>query len=105
VYLTKFCFEQNGGIAGCFCQQHMVPNSSLENAFRTHLASALGYYHHLLCRLQSEFDLSLAMCVDFYYVPESKTRKYCDTFSDACYLPECGKVCKEILLIKEGVSM
>jgi len=59
----------------------MVPNSSLENAFRTHLASALGYYHHLLCRLQSEFDLSIAMCVDFYYVPESKTRKHCLTIS------------------------
>jgi len=72
----KFYYVCSGSIAGCFCQQHMVPNSSLENAFRTHLASAVGYYHHLLCRLQSEFDLSLAMCVDFYYVPESKTRKY-----------------------------
>jgi len=69
--LTKLVF---------FCRQHMVPNSSLENAFRTHLTSALGYYHHLLCRLQSEFDLSLAMCVDFYYIPESKTRKFGCTF-------------------------
>jgi len=53
----------------------MSPNSSLENAFRTHLASALGYYHHLLCRLQSEFDVSLTACVDFHYIPESKTRE------------------------------
>jgi len=66
---------QIGNIDECFYRQHMVPNSSLENAFRTHLASALGYYHHLLCRLQSEFDLNLVMSVDFYYVPESKTRK------------------------------
>jgi len=54
----------------------MVPSSSLENAFRTHLASALGYYHHLLCRLQSEFDLSMVTCVDFYYIAESKTREF-----------------------------
>jgi protein SMG5 len=54
----------------------MVPSSSLESAFRTHLASAIGYYHHLLCRLQSEYDLSLESVVDFYYLPESKTRKF-----------------------------
>jgi protein SMG5 len=56
-------------------RKHMIPTSNLESAFRTHLASALGYYHHLLCRLQADYDLNLEMVIDFYYVPESKTHR------------------------------
>ncbi|XP_074651204.1 nonsense-mediated mRNA decay factor SMG5-like [Tubulanus polymorphus] len=43
--------------------------SSLEIAFRTHLAAATGYYHHLLLRIQSEFGLNLNI-LDFHYLSE-----------------------------------
>lgn len=56
--------------------QHVMPNTLLANAYRTHLTSATGYYHHLLCRLQSEVDLNLEGIIDFYYLPDSKTREF-----------------------------
>ena len=58
--------------------QQMRPSSSLESAFRTHLAAATGYYHHLLFKLQTEFSLRLDGTVDLYHVPEPKTRKLSD---------------------------
>ncbi|XP_076443287.1 nonsense-mediated mRNA decay factor SMG5-like isoform X2 [Babylonia areolata] len=48
-------------------------HGSLETAYRTHLAGALGYYQHLLFRLQQEFGLSLAAVLDFHMVPDTRT--------------------------------
>ncbi|XP_048734468.1 nonsense-mediated mRNA decay factor SMG5-like isoform X2 [Ostrea edulis] len=54
-------------------RRHLRSGSSLEAAFRTHLSSATGYYHHLIFRLQSEFGLKLHRTVDFFLIPESKS--------------------------------
>ena len=48
-------------------------HGSLETAYRTHLAAAMGYYQHLLFRLQQEFRLSLAGVLDFHVVPDTRT--------------------------------
>ncbi|KAL8616684.1 hypothetical protein ACOMHN_031666 [Nucella lapillus] len=48
-------------------------HGSLETAYRTHLAAALGYYQHLLFRLQQEFSLSLAGVLDFHVVQDTRT--------------------------------
>ncbi|KAJ8304270.1 hypothetical protein KUTeg_017853 [Tegillarca granosa] len=56
-------------------RRHVRSGSSLEAAFRTHLAAATGYYYHLLFRLQSEFGLKLHSALDFHLIPESKTGK------------------------------
>lgn len=53
-------------------KKHLTPMSSLESAYRTHMASAMGYYHHLLCRIQSELHLNLEGVVDFYYLSEAR---------------------------------
>ncbi|XP_013389352.1 protein SMG5 [Lingula anatina] len=50
-------------------------SNAIESAFRTHLSSATGYYHHLLFRLQVEFGLKLEGIVDFHYVPEPRSYK------------------------------
>lgn len=34
----------------------------------THLAVGVGYYHHLIMRLQMEYDLDLVGVVDFAFV-------------------------------------
>ncbi|KAI0220253.1 Protein SMG5 [Lamellibrachia satsuma] len=56
-------------------RKQMKLSNSLESAFRTHLGSAMGYYHHLLVRLQSEFQLSLDGIVDFFHVPEPRSHQ------------------------------
>lgn len=48
-------------------------HGSLETAYRTHLAAAMGFYQHLLFRLQQEFRLSLAGVLDFHMVPDTRT--------------------------------
>ncbi|KAK7116433.1 nonsense-mediated mRNA decay factor SMG5-like isoform X2 [Littorina saxatilis] len=48
-------------------------HGSLETAYRTHLAAAMGYYQHLLFRLQQEFRLTLAGVLDFHVVPDTRT--------------------------------
>ncbi|XP_064609503.1 nonsense-mediated mRNA decay factor SMG5-like [Liolophura sinensis] len=53
-------------------RRHIRANSSVENAFRTHLAAASGYYYHLLFRLQQEFALHFDGILDFYLLPPSK---------------------------------
>jgi hypothetical protein len=55
--------------------QQMRPSSSIESAFRTHLSSAMGYYCHLLFKLQSEFQLHIETMVDFYCVADPKSCK------------------------------
>ena len=54
----------------------MRPSSSLESAFRTHLSAAMGYYHHLLFKLQHEFQLKVGSLLDFFCVPEPRSRVY-----------------------------
>ena len=51
----------------------MKHHSSLETAYRTHLSAAVGYYQHLLFRLQQEFRLALPGVLDFHVVPDSRT--------------------------------
>jgi len=51
--------------------QHVRVGSSLETAYRTHLSAACGYYHHLLFRLQKEFNLKLNMKIDFPLIPDN----------------------------------
>lgn len=68
-------------------KKHVTPTSSLESAYRTHLTSALGYYHHLLCRLQSEFDLNLEGIVDFYYLLDSRAHRKSSVLLKADNLP------------------
>ncbi|KAK3097945.1 hypothetical protein FSP39_014736 [Pinctada imbricata] len=53
-------------------RRHVRPGSSLEAAFRTHLAGATGYYNHLLFRLQTEFGLCLHGILDLYLMPDTK---------------------------------
>lgn len=48
-------------------------HGSLETAYRTHLAAAMGFYQHLLFRLQQEFRLSLAGVLDFHMVPDTRS--------------------------------
>ncbi|XP_025076614.1 protein SMG5-like isoform X1 [Pomacea canaliculata] len=47
-------------------------HGSLETAYRTHLAGAMGYYQHLLFRLQQDFHLSLTGVLDFQMVTDSR---------------------------------
>ncbi|KAK7489248.1 hypothetical protein BaRGS_00019500 [Batillaria attramentaria] len=48
-------------------------HGSLETAYRTHLAAAMGFYQHLLFRLQQEFRLSLVGVLDFHMVPDTRS--------------------------------
>lgn len=57
-------------------RRHVRPGSSLETAYRRHLSAALGYYHHLLFRLQSEFDLKLDNILDFPLLPDKNPGRY-----------------------------
>lgn len=54
--------------------QQMRPNKMLNSAFQTHLSAALGYYHHLLFRLQHEYSLQLNSVIDFCFIPEHRSR-------------------------------
>ena len=45
----------------------------LETAYRTHLSAALGYYQHLLLRLQREFRLCLSGVLDFHLMPDIRS--------------------------------
>ncbi|XP_046373242.1 nonsense-mediated mRNA decay factor SMG5-like [Haliotis rufescens] len=56
-------------------RKHVRPHGSLETAYRTHLASATGYYQHLLFRLQQEFGLKLSGILDFHLVADPKPVK------------------------------
>ncbi|ESO94590.1 hypothetical protein LOTGIDRAFT_232390 [Lottia gigantea] len=56
-------------------KKHLRPHSSLQTAYRSHLASAWGYYQHLLFKLQQEFSLQLAGILDFHIVIDSKRLK------------------------------
>lgn len=49
--------------------QHLRSGSNFECAYRTHLMAAQGFYHHLLLRIQKEFNLHLSCAVDFVYSP------------------------------------
>ncbi|XP_050402435.1 nonsense-mediated mRNA decay factor SMG5 [Patella vulgata] len=56
-------------------RKHLRPHSSLQTAYRSHLASAWGYYQHLLFKLQQEYSLNLAGILDFHIVADSKFAK------------------------------
>ena len=64
----------------------MRPNKMLNSAFKTHLSAALGYYHHLLFRLQHEFALHLDGIMDFCYLPDHKSRAYMECILHCLYL-------------------
>lgn len=49
--------------------QHLRSGSNFECAYRTHLMAAQGFYHHLLLRIQKEFNLHLSCAIDFVYSP------------------------------------
>ncbi|XP_033109666.1 protein SMG5-like [Anneissia japonica] len=56
-------------------RKHVRRGSSLESAYRTHLISAIGFYHHLLLRLQKEFNLNLKGIVDLIDISEMISEK------------------------------
>ncbi|XP_071845720.1 nonsense-mediated mRNA decay factor SMG5-like isoform X1 [Apostichopus japonicus] len=50
-------------------KKHLRSGSNFECAYRTHLMAAQGFYHHLLLRIQKEFNLHLSCAIDFVYSP------------------------------------
>lgn len=45
----------------------------MEKAYLSaHLSVGVGFYHHLILRLQLEYDLSLTGVIDFAYPPNQK---------------------------------
>uniref|UniRef100_A0ABM0MML2 Protein SMG5-like n=1 Tax=Saccoglossus kowalevskii TaxID=10224 RepID=A0ABM0MML2_SACKO len=54
-------------------RKHVRGGSSLECAYRTHLSSAVGYYHHLLNKVQIEFNINVDGVVDWIHVTDSQT--------------------------------
>ncbi|XP_070542496.1 nonsense-mediated mRNA decay factor SMG5-like [Ptychodera flava] len=49
------------------------PGSALECAYRTHLMSGVGYYHHLINKVQLEFDVDVENIIDWTTVPDTQT--------------------------------
>ena len=60
--------------------QQLKSCNTVESAFKTHLCSATGYYHHLLFKLQCEYSLKLEGVVDVFHVPEPRNRKIISYF-------------------------
>ncbi|XP_064619024.1 nonsense-mediated mRNA decay factor SMG5-like isoform X2 [Lineus longissimus] len=56
-------------------RKQLHSNSGLECAVRTHLAAAAGYYHHLLLRLQYQYEIRLEDSIDLCFVPEPRSYK------------------------------
>ncbi|XP_005110077.2 protein SMG5 [Aplysia californica] len=62
-------------------KDHVRRHGSVETAYRTHLAAAIGYYQHLLFRLQREFSLRLAGVIDYYLLQDQRPGRRGDTGS------------------------
>jgi len=45
-----------------------------------HLAVGVGYYHHLIMRLQMEYDLDLVGVVDFAFIRNESISSYVRKF-------------------------
>ncbi|XP_077988894.1 nonsense-mediated mRNA decay factor SMG5-like [Glandiceps talaboti] len=54
-------------------KKHMRPGSAIQCAYRTHLSSGIGYYHHLISRIQTEFDVDVRGIMDLIAVPDTQT--------------------------------
>lgn len=53
-------------------KDHVRRHGSVETAYRTHLSAALGYYQHLVFRLQREYSLKLSGVIDYYLIHEQR---------------------------------
>lgn len=51
-------------------------NDSEKALLSVHLAVGIGYYHHLILRLQIEYDLDLAGVVDFVFIQNESVSSY-----------------------------
>ncbi|CAH1796318.1 unnamed protein product [Owenia fusiformis] len=56
-------------------KKHMRPGNSMQTAFRTHLAAAEGFYHHLIFKLQKEYHVDVCGLVDCHLLPEPRSHK------------------------------
>lgn len=54
-------------------------NDSEKALLSVHLAVGVGYYHHLILRLQIEYDLDLAGVVDFSFIQNESVSSYART--------------------------
>lgn len=54
-------------------------NDSEKALLSVHLAVGIGYYHHLILRLQIEYDLDLAGVVDFVFIQNESVSSYART--------------------------
>lgn len=56
--------------------QGNIWNDSEKALLSVHLAVGVGYYHHLILRLQIEYDLDLAGVVDFAFIQNESVSSY-----------------------------
>lgn len=56
--------------------QGNIWNDSEKALLSVHLAVGVGYYHHLILRLQIEYDLDLAGVVDFSFIQNESVSSY-----------------------------
>jgi len=51
-------------------------NDSEKALLSVHLSVGVGYYHHLILKLQIEYDLDLVGIVDFAFIPTESISSY-----------------------------
>lgn len=56
--------------------QSNIWNDSEKALLSVHLAVGVGYYHHLILRLQIEYDLDLVGVVDFAFIQNESVSSY-----------------------------
>lgn len=56
--------------------QGNIWNDSEKALLSVHLAVGVGYYHHLILRLQIEYDLDLVGVVDFAFIQNESVSSY-----------------------------
>jgi len=114
----KFCFLVY--INSCVSQTHRLllflwqgrPWSKSEEAFlNLHITCGLGFYHHMLLRLQSEFQLQYMGLLDFPLstqdqsksVPSAKSVKWAEESAQRCLI--ClGDLCRYKIDLKLNSS-
>lgn len=51
-----------------------------------HLAVGVGYYHHLILRLQIEYDLDLVGVVDFAFIQNESVSSYVSIHAKSIFI-------------------